>query len=1503
MNPQKREAGLHIEENENVHFPFFLCNSIANIHSLLVDGAFSDVINGETDDEILLSTCEQDRDDGDSLRHAKVGRLSQESSACSAVGRSSAISGSTKGSEIKSDAIPHLTLPSSVTWLTYECLKAIENWLGVDNTSGLLSSVDSSISESNFSAFKRTLSKITKGNLESSKSTILDEKMRITGEIDSVKTCNSTGFGDSAMEGDCVVEMAGLRFLSLSNWPEIDYDCKIYRILLLLIQCQQSIPTSLDILYGVVILTGFSGFVMEHPLRIRVFCAGVHAGMWRKNGDAALLCCEWSEQGMEHDLFLLQCCAALAPADLYVSRILERFGLSTYLTLNLEQSSEYEAVLVHEMLTLIIQIVKERRFCGLSTAESLKRELIYKLAIGDATHSQLVKSLPRDLSKFEQLQEILDTVAVYSKPSGFNQGMYSLRRAFWNELDLYHPRWNLKDLQVAEERYLRFCSVSALTTQLPGWTTIYPPLKGVARIATCKVVLQIIRAVLFYAVFTFQSSESRAPDSVLLTALHLLSLALDICFQQRESSEKTCNIGESVPIISFSCENIYEGLNYGVGEQSLLSLLVLLMRMHKKETLHNIAEAGGCDLSSLVGSLLKKFAEIDAGCMSKLQQLAPEVVSDLLKHIANSDSITSGSASDSEKRKAKARERQAAILEKMRAQQSKFLANISSIADDDSQASQEGDDSDVDIEESTEVCCLCHDHNSKDTISFLTLLQKSRLVSFVDRGHPSWQELCLSDQERASVSQSIVTDISEMNTSSGGLESPSSSQFVQFFQNVVNELASCGPPGDVTAFLEYVKDRFPALRNVQVPDTSNNEWERTSHTPDTLEQEVYFSIHKEMDDYVPCSISTNVKSLTDGGDLNKRTADGSILLSKYVAALSKEMTENPLSTEIILSDHASVLSSSHLPTCDGLAPPDCDGVHLSSCGHAVHQRCLNRYLSSLKERSVRRIVFEGGHIVDPDQGEFLCPVCRRLVNSVLPTLPGELEKVVKQPKSLSVGPIHAASPSTTASQEINTLCFHQAFVLLQSAAKVVGRDDILKAFPLKQDDRTGPNVESFCQVLSKMYFPAKQDKSRASKLSHTMLMWDTLKYSLMTMEIAARCGRTSLTPNHALNALYDELRSSSGFILSMLLKVVQKARLSDSLHVLQRFRGIQFFAESICSGISMDNKSNGISDRGGMIFILRDVQNEISSLDIQFWNRASDPVLAHDPFSSLMWLLYCLPYPFLSCETSLLSLVHVFYIVSVAQAIFLYFGKNQNNLREFGLSDCMVTDIYKDNVLDGSWNAINDMKDSTTVASVELSKVQELENTFKIPLLDVVLNDEEIRSLVLKWSHHLCKEFRPHTRHRIMHVSPAVPFQLMRLPHVYQDLLQRYIKQRCPECKTVLDEPALCLLCGKLCTPRWKSCCRESGCQTHATACGAGTGVFLLIRRTTILLQRAARLAPWPSPYLDSFGEEDFEMHRGKPLYLNEERYASLTYMVASHGLDRSSKVLGQTTTGSFFMV
>ena len=63
-----------------------------------------------------------------------------------------------------------------------------------------------------------------------------------------------------------------------------------------------------------------------------------------------------------------------------------------------------------------------------------------------------------------------------------------------------------------------------------------------------------------------------------------------------------------------------------------------------------------------------------------------------------------------------------------------------------------------------------------------------------------------------------------------------------------------------------------------------------------------------------------------------------------VSALSTLQVRSPDSRPRETSRRPDVVS------LDEFHPTDCDGVHLSSCGHAVHQICLERYIKSLKER-------------------------------------------------------------------------------------------------------------------------------------------------------------------------------------------------------------------------------------------------------------------------------------------------------------------------------------------------------------------------------------------------------------------------------------------------------------------------------------------------------------------------------------------------------------------------
>ncbi|GAA0163551.1 ubiquitin-protein ligase [Lithospermum erythrorhizon] len=1561
MNPQKRETDIHVEEEyENMHLQFVLCHSIANIHSLLVAGAFADSVDKDNQDEAMI-ICKQEFEDQDSLRHSKVGRLSEESSVSSTTGWT-ASDNVAKASETKYGYNP---LPSSVVWLTFECLKALENWLRVDNTSralvDVLSPKLSNSTANSLLTLRRTLSKFRREGGRS-----YDQE---------------AASDDCRRDGMHTTEIEALQLLCFSDWPEIVFDVSsqefsvhipLHRLLSMILQqafrmyfgesptstsstsyAADPLPAGCQDFFGHILggyhPYGFSAFLMEHPLRIRVFCAEVHAGMWRRNGDTVILSSEWyrsvrwTEQGLEFDLFLLQCCAALAPADLYVQRILERFGLSKYLSLNVERSNEYEPILVHEMLTLIIQIVKERRFSGFSTPESLRRELIYKLSIGNSPRSQLVKSLPLDLSKVENLQEILDDVADYSIPSGINQGMYKLKTQHWKGLDLYHPRWNPRDLQIAEERFLSFCNCSAFVNQLPKWSKIYHPLRGVACIATCKKTAQIIHAVLFYAVFSEKSTASRAPDGVVIAALHLLALALDVCYVQKKSDDHLCPVDDVIPVLAFAGE---EGAMNRHGDHSMLYLLVLLLRMQQKQSVNNLTEASNYNISSLIENMLKKFAELDSKCMVKLRNLAPDVVSQVTEQGEKITHFESGA----DKNKAKARERQAAMLEKMKAQQSKFLASINSSIDDDLDEKElEKDTSCSDVgngpEESSQVICsLCHDPTSRSPLSYLVLLQKSRLLSFIDRAPPTWDQGCRSEKELASTSSNIV-EVSPPSKNKSQSSEVLSPKMCHLMQLAVNQFAAQAQPGEVKAILEYINSQFPSLNMYAYLKA------KTETSVEILEEDIHTMVREEMHKCLQSAdFSEKLEELPYVRDSEGIDFDtDSLFLAKYIASLAKETVEDASGSNN--TDRSSQFEGNMLPPeCDGTGPYDSDGIHLTSCGHAVHQECLDRYLLSLKERHMRRIVFEGGNVADPDQGEFLCPVCRGLSNSVLPA------SSLKSDNILVTRQLDAVGSSSFLNGGGISLQLQEALCLLRSAAKVAGRNDVVRYFLVQCPGERKLNLDPVFRVLSGMYVRCKDKLTGSCRLRQSPLMlWDTLKYSLISTELASRSRKSSLAPNYSLRALNKDLKSSNCFILSLLLDIVQRVRTTNPLNSLLRLKGIQHFSQSICSSVTLDR----IPEPGYVQQIVEKCGTEIQRIDIRLWSRASDPIIARDPFSSLMWILFCLPSPFMMDDESFLSLVHLFYVVTITQAAITYNRKRGWCTTDIGYQDCVFADIskfmaeyevgmqyFESNYID-SFKDMNDsirrlsfpylrkcallwklikssqpepFSDGTQVtiesirmgddstefannAGEDLVEIKKLEMIFKIPSLHVVSEDGLLRSVVRGWLHHFSKGLEARCLPPALYVTPVVPLQLMLLPRVYQDLLPRYIKHRCPDCGLVQADPALCLICGKLCSSVRKPCCRERGCQTHALSCGAGIGVFLLIRKTTVLLQRSGRQALWPSPYLDSFGEEDIDFYRGKPLYLNEERYAALTHMVSSHGIDRSSRVLLQTNIGRVFII
>jgi len=110
---------------------------------------------------------------------------------------------------------------------------------------------------------------------------------------------------------------------------------------------------------------------------------------------------------------------------------------------------------------------------------------------------------------------------------------------------------------------------------------------------------------------------------------------------------------------------------------------------------------------------------------------------------------------------------------------------------------------------------------------------------------------------------------------------------------------------------------------------------------------------------------------------------------------------------------------------------DC-GPHVSTCGHAMHATCYQKFFDSLvvKERDRNNHFMTKNMNFDVNNYEFLCPICERLSNTVIPLIPSVTQLKKKQ----------ASSPVA----EISLISF------------VNGLKSSVDSWYLKEDEENGP---------------------------------------------------------------------------------------------------------------------------------------------------------------------------------------------------------------------------------------------------------------------------------------------------------------------------------------------------------------------------------------------------------------------------------------------------------------
>lgn len=208
-------------------------------------------------------------------------------------------------------------------------------------------------------------------------------------------------------------------------------------------------------------------------------------------------------------------------------------------------------------------------------------------------------------------------------------------------------------------------------------------------------------------------------------------------------------------------------------------------------------------------------------------------------------------------------------------------------------------------------------------------------------------------------------------------------------------------------------------------------------------------------------------------------------------------------------------------------------------------------------------------------------MCRGLANSVLPALPGDKRRVPHTPAGSTIN-FTGVSSAVNFSDISNSLRLQDALSLLQRAADIARENESLKAIPT-WNVKIKPNLEPIIRLLCGMYYPGQDKILDTGRTNHPLILWDMLKYSLISAEIAARSSKNSLSPNYSIGSLYKELNSSSGFILSMLLDVTQSTRTTNPQVVLVRFQGVQLFAKSLFPDTYPNGLPSYSTKYGGMI--------------------------------------------------------------------------------------------------------------------------------------------------------------------------------------------------------------------------------------------------------------------------------------------------------------------------------
>ncbi|XP_070180013.1 E3 ubiquitin-protein ligase UBR2-like isoform X1 [Littorina saxatilis] len=398
--------------------------------------------------------------------------------------------------------------------------------------------------------------------------------------------------------------------------------------------------------------------LMEPALRVQVLIAQTQAGMWRRNGFSLLnqiyfyhnVRCR--EEMYNKDIIMLQIAASLLEPDDFLIHLLNKYGLVAWTKPEYDNPTGQEdylrqtVTLAEEFLTLLIIILEERYVPGVGEVtqkDAVKREIIHQLCISAMPHSKLAKALPEDPNHETGLEEVVEEVATFKKPTAGGNGKYELKDQYYAEYCPFFYHYSKSDQSKSEEaersRKKQNGEDQALPPPVPPKFKV--AFKPILRLFSSDVFLHVLSMVLSRTAAARSRSWSEAQFE---RVLYIIGLGLH---EQMEALE--------------SHDSSFQFLQRATGEKGILGQLESLV--------HN-TNVNQEPIKDLLAWVLRKFGEA--------LHLSDEPSSkDQLDSLAKCADLRT--QSERKKKAAIAAKRRAKVMAQMSKMQKDFIAENSEL--------------------------------------------------------------------------------------------------------------------------------------------------------------------------------------------------------------------------------------------------------------------------------------------------------------------------------------------------------------------------------------------------------------------------------------------------------------------------------------------------------------------------------------------------------------------------------------------------------------------------------------------------------------------------------------------------------------------------------------------------------------------------------------------------------------------------------------------------------